>query len=91
MAGLARVLEALALLSFVFVAGGDSGLRPGSSEGAKALLQGEFEDWAIHVSVYRGFTSDITSDITSVRPEYIGGVATYATRPVVQVVQLRTR
>jgi hypothetical protein len=42
----------------------------------RALLQGEFEDWAIHVSVYHRLTSD--------RPEYMGGVAIYATRTVVQ-------
>ena len=46
----------------------------------RALLRGEFEDWAIHVSVYRGFTSDIAND----RPEFIGGVAIYSKRTVVQ-------
>jgi hypothetical protein len=46
----------------------------------RALLHGEFEDWAILVSIYRGFTSDVANDT----PEYIGGVAIYATRTIVQ-------
>ena len=53
---------------------------PDQVKALRALLHGEFEEWAIHVSVYRGFTSHIASD----KPEYIGGLAIYATRIVVQ-------
>ena len=43
-------------------------LGPDQVKSLRALLHGEFMDWAIHVRVYRGFTSDIAND----RPEFIG-------------------
>ena len=55
-------------------------LGPDQVKSLRALLHGEFKDWAIHVSVYRGFTSVIAND----RPEFIGGISIYATRTVVQ-------
>ena len=55
-------------------------LGPDQVKSRRALLHGEFRDWAIHMSVYRGFTNDIAND----RPEFIVGVAIYATRVVVQ-------
>jgi hypothetical protein len=51
-------------------------LGPDQVESLRLLLKGEFEDWVIHVGVYRGFTSEASRD----KPEFIGGLSIYATR-----------
>ena len=55
-------------------------LGPYQVESLRVLLKGEFEDWVIHVGVYRGFTSEVSRD----KPEFIGGLSIYATRILVQ-------
>jgi hypothetical protein len=49
---------------------------PDQVKALRALLQGEFEDWRINVTVFRDFNGD--------KPECIGGLTIYATRTLVQ-------